>query len=120
MVFDPDHSWVRPDLSGPQNPADWRRSEELLAHEQIHYLISCLVVREANQSLSPDDDPVKMLSLAQSVAQRLNVQYDTDTQHGSRTSQQASWEKEVMRQFEALGSLKKKSQRTPSLSSFEF
>ena len=120
VVFDPEHSWVRPDLADPQNSADWRMSEQLLAHEQIHFLISCLVVRQANQSLSAEDDPLKMLSLARSVAQRLNVQYDKDTQHGSRVSQQASWEKEVMKQFEALDSFTKKSQRTPSLPSSEF
>lgn len=120
VVFDPEHSWVRSDLADPQNPVDWRKSEQLLAHEQIHYLISCLVVRQANQSLSPNDDRGQMLSLARSVAQRLNVQYDTDTQHGARISQQASWEKEVMRQFEAQGSLKEKPQRTPSLPSSEF
>ena len=112
VVFDLEHSWVRPDLANPQNPVAWRISEQLLAHEQIHYLISCFVVRQANQSFSPDDDPVQMLSLARSVAQRLNIQYDRDTQHGSLLGQQHSWEKEFMRQFEELASGTEKLHRT--------
>lgn len=103
VAFDPEHSWVNPELADPKNHIHWRMSEQLLAHEQVHYLISCLVVRQANQTLSQKDNLAEMVTLARSVAQRLNLQYDADTQHGTRLSQQDAWEKEVMSQFEALG-----------------
>ena len=103
IAFDFDHSWVKPDLIDPKNVTLWRMSEHLLAHEQLHFLISCLVVRQANLSMTEHDDLLKMLELTKSVAQRLNLQYDSDTQHGLNLDAQQSWEAEVMGQFEELG-----------------
>ncbi len=103
MAFDFDHSWVKPDLIDPKNVTLWRISEHLLAHEQLHFLISCLVVRQANFAMTEHDDLWKMLELTKSVAQRLNLQYDSDTQHGLNLDAQQSWEAEVMSQFEELG-----------------
>ena len=77
-------------------------SEHLLAHEQLHYFISCLVVRQANLSMSKEDDLWEMLRLTKLVAQRLNLQYDTDTKHGLDFDAQESWEREVMSQFQEL------------------
>ncbi len=102
IAFDFEHSWVKPDLIDPQNVTLWRMSEHLLAHEQLHFLISCLVIRQANQSLTKEDNLWKMLELSKSVAQRLNIQYDSDTKHGLDLDAQASWEAEVMRQFREL------------------
>jgi len=103
MAFDFEHSWVKPDLIEPENVILWRMSEHLLAHEQLHFLISCLVVRQANLSITKQDDLLKMLELTKLVAQRLNLQYDTDTNHGLNMDAQESWEMEVMRQFQDLG-----------------
>ena len=103
MAFDPEHSWVKPDLIDPQNVTLWRMSEQLLAHEQLHFLISCLTVRQANHSMTEHDDLSKMLELTKSVAQRLNLQYDADTNHGLNLDAQESWESEVMNQFQELG-----------------
>ena len=103
MAFDFEHSWVKPDLIEPDNVRLWRMSEHLLAHEQLHFLISCLVVRQANLSITKQDDLLKMLELTKLVAQRLNLQYDTDTNHGLNMDAQQSWEGEVMRQFQDLG-----------------
>ncbi|MDH5429246.1 MAG: hypothetical protein OEZ57_07515 [Nitrospirota bacterium] len=102
IAFDFEHSWVKADLIDPQNVALWRMSEHLLAHEQLHFLISCLVVRQANFSLTEEDNLWKMLELTKSVAQRLNLQYDSDTKHGLDLDAQASWEAEVMTQFREL------------------
>ena len=107
VEFDPEHSWVKPELADPQNLSHRHMSEQLLAHEQIHYLISCLVVRQANLSRTPKDNLPKKLELARSVAQRLNLQYDTDTHHGINLAQQDAWQDEVMRQFVELGSFTK-------------
>lgn len=98
--FDQQYSWVKPKSADPSSPAEWIASERLLAHEQVHYLISCLLVRQANQSLQPEEDPQKMLELVKSVAQRINVQYDLDTKHGTDHDAQTDWEAQVQEQFE--------------------
>jgi hypothetical protein len=104
IAFDYEHSWVKPNLIDPENARLWRMSEQLLAHEQLHFLISCLVVRQANLSITKGDDLLKMLELTKLVAQRLNLQYDNETKHGLNHDAQQSWETEVMRQFQELGS----------------
>ena len=103
MAFDHEHSWVRPEFIDPENMSLWRISQDLLAHEQLHFLISCLAVRQANLSMSQEDNLWKMLELTKSVAQRLNLQYDSDTNHGLDLDAQESWELEVMSQFQELG-----------------
>jgi len=103
MAFDFEHSWVKPDLIEPENVILWRMSGHLLAHEQLHFLISCLVVRQANLSITKQDDLLRMLELTKLVAQRLNIQYDRDTNHGLNIDAQESWETEVMHQLERLG-----------------
>lgn len=102
IAFDYEHSWVKPDLLEPENPTLGRMSEQLLAHEQVHFLISCLVVRQANLSLTDQEDLPKMLELSKLVAQRLNLQYDAATNHGLNLEVQQLWESEVMRQFQEL------------------
>ncbi len=102
IALDYDHSWVKPDLINPHNSTLWRMSEHLLAHEQLHFLISCLVVRQANFSMTKHDNLFKMLQLTQRVAQQLNLQYDRDTNHGLNLDVQQRWESEVMRQFQEL------------------
>jgi hypothetical protein len=103
MAFDYEHSWVKPDLIDPESVILWRMSERLLAHEQLHFLISCLVVRQANLSITKQDDLLEILELTKLVAQRLNLQYDTDTKHGLNLDAQQSWEIEVMSQLQELG-----------------
>ncbi len=102
MVLDSHRSWVKPELIEPQNARLWRTSERLLAHEQVHFLISCLLVRQANLSLSKEDNLGEVLALTKLVAQRLNTQYDSDTNHGLNFDEQQDWENEVMEQFEDL------------------
>lgn len=111
IAFDHEHSWVKPDLVEPENPILGRMSEQLLAHEQVHFLISCLVVRQANLSLTEQDDLPEMLELSKLVVQRLNLQYDAATNHGLNWEVQQLWEAEVMRQFQELGV----QSRTPAL-----
>ena len=103
IVFDHKHSWVKPDLVEPENPILRRMSEQLLTHEQVHFLISCLVVRQANLSLTEQDDLLKILDLSKLLAQRRNLQYDAATNHGRNVDVQQIWEAEVMRQFQELG-----------------
>ncbi len=99
MVFDHEHSWVKPELLAPEDPVLKQLSEQLLAHEQVHFLISCLMVRQANLSLTAKDDLGQMLELTKLTAQRLNLQYDAETHHGLKKDVQQLWENEIMRQF---------------------
>ena len=103
--FDQEFSWVRSKPANPTNSAEWVLSEKLLAHEQVHFLISCLLVRQANGALRAEENPMKMLHLVKSVAQRINLQYDQDTDHGRNKEAQARWEADVQQQFEDVGSL---------------
>ena len=98
--FDPSFSWVKTKVANPARPSEWFVSERLLAHEQVHFLISCLLVREANHSVKLGEDLQKTLELVKSVAQRINVQYDNDTKHGTDESAQEEWEFDVQQQFE--------------------
>ena len=97
--FDHQHSWVKPELGDPLSPWHWRASEQLLLHEQLHFLISCLLTRQANQTLQNGSDPQEMVRLVKAVAQRLNLQYDKDTNHGLNSDAQAEWESEILKQL---------------------
>ncbi len=99
MVLDSQRSWVKPELIEPRNSRLWRASERLLAHERLHFVISCLLVRQANVSLKDHDDLNQVLALTKLVAQRLNSQYDSDTNHGLNFDEQLEWEHDVMEQF---------------------
>jgi hypothetical protein len=103
ISFDHEHSWVKPDLIDPKNAALRNISERLLAHEQVHFLISCLVVRQTNLSITEKDDLMKILEKVKVVTQRLNLQYDAATRHGQNVKMQHLWEAEVMRQFQQIG-----------------
>ena len=102
ISFDHAHSWVKPNLIDPKNAVLKKTSDRLLAHEQVHFLLSCLVVRQANMSLTEKDDLLTMLELVKLMAQRLNLQYDAATRHGQNLKMQQLWEAEVMRQFQNL------------------
>jgi len=103
--FDSKASWVKTQYADPQNPFLWAQSEQLLHHEQGHFLINCLLARQANQVIRNKDDLQKMLRLVQAVAQRLNLQYDRDTHHGLNTKAQTAWEAEIQRQFQEVSDL---------------
>ena len=107
--FDFQRSWVKPELGDPLGPVLWRASEQLLLHEQLHFLISCLLTRQANQTLQNGSDPHAMVRLVKAVAQRLNLQYDNDTNHGLNRKAQAEWEDEILQQLnEVNGEQKRK------------
>jgi hypothetical protein len=108
VVFDSDNSWVKAELVNPQNSAQLKMSERLLVHEQVHFMISCLVTRQANLSLLPGDDPVRVLEKTKSEAQRINLQYDAETRHGTIRDLQRMWEKKIMEKFKEQRLAKRK------------
>lgn len=100
--FDPDRSWVQPHIVEAWHPYKKSMANRLLRHEQLHFAISCLLVRQANTSLEAGDNPLQMLQLVRATAQRLNRQYDEDTNHGTIPDQQAQWEQDVEEQLEEV------------------
>lgn len=63
------------------------------------------MVRQANFSMTEQDDLWKMLELSKLIAQRLNLlnfQSDSETKHGLNLDGRELWEAEVMSQFQEL------------------
>lgn len=98
--FDPDRSWVQPHIVEAWYPYEQSMANQLLRHEQLHFAISCLLVRQANMSLKSGDNPHQMLQLVRATAKRLNLQYDQDTNHGTIQDKQTQWEHDVEEQLE--------------------
>ncbi len=94
-----EESWVRPELVNSWNPFMWSHSSRVLRHEQTHFAISCLLTRQANAVLEKGENAQAMLSLLRATAIRLNVQYDTETNHGENVWKQAEWERAVQAQL---------------------
>jgi len=100
--FNPHQSWVQPHILEAWQPHKQNRANRLLRHEQLHFAISCLLVRQANATLQSGDDPHKMLQLVRATAQRVNIQYDKDTHHGTIFDKQAQWENAVEQQLDEV------------------
>ncbi|TMQ24669.1 MAG: hypothetical protein E6K65_17410 [Nitrospirae bacterium] len=92
IQFDPDRSWVKPEVADAWNRYLWTPAHELLRHEQLHYAIDCLLTRQANVALSTGGDP---------VALRINVQYNVETNHGGDPWSQRVWQHAVESQLRA-------------------
>ena len=103
--FDPEQSWVIPEAIDSWDPYVWESSQMLLRHEQLHFAISCLLVRQANVVLQSGGNLQAMLELVRATAQRLNRQYDKDTRHGVDLSRQADWERDVEQQLQEVTKL---------------
>lgn len=98
--FDPNRSWVQPHIVEAWYPYKQSIATRLLRHEQLHFAISCLLVRQANASMEANDSPLQMLQLVRATAQKLNRQYDKETKHGTIKTKQTQWENDVEQQLE--------------------
>ncbi len=99
MRFDFQRSWVKSSIVDPWNPELVSESKRILLHEQLHFMISCLLTRQANQTLQNGGGPDEMVQLVKAAAKRLNLQYDKDTNHGLNTQAQLDWETEIQQQL---------------------
>ena len=99
MRFDFQRSWVKESIVDPWNPEFVSESKRILQHEQLHYMISCLLTRQANQTLQNGGDSREMVHEVRSAAKRLNLQYDKDTNHGLNPQAQLDWEREIQDQL---------------------
>ena len=100
--FDPDQSWVQPHIVEAWYPYEQSIANRLLRHEQLHFAISCLLVRQANTSMETGDNPYQMLQLVRATATRLNRLYDKETNHGTIAKKQAQWEQDVEQQLKEV------------------
>ena len=99
MRFNYQDSWVKESIVDPWNPMTVNESNRMLLHEQIHYMISCLLTRRANETLRNGGDPLEMAKKLKKRATQLNLQYDKDTNHGLNTEAQLDWEREIQQQL---------------------
>lgn len=100
--FDHNNSLVKPQIVENEYPVNQKSRQRLLRHEQLHFAISCLLTRQANATLQTGDDPHKMLLLLRATAQRLNLEYDEETHHGTIRYKQIQWEKDVEQQLQEV------------------
>ena len=100
--LDRTNSLVKPRIAQAWFPYDRELRQRLLRHEQLHFALSCLLTRQANATLQADTDLDRMLLLLRATAQRLNLEYDSDTNHGTRPHHQARWEVDVTQQWDSF------------------
>lgn len=102
MRFDYQRSWVKPAIADQWNPELVNESKRILNHEQLHFMISCLLTRQANQALKSGGNSSEMVQLVRAAAKRLNLQYDRDTNHGLNFKAQSNWEAEIQQQLRQI------------------
>lgn len=95
LAFDRERSWVRSEIVNSANPFMWAASRRLLRHEQVHFMISCLLTRQANRALENGYSPQQVLPALEKTIRRIQAQYDADTQHGRVRKKQQAWERLV-------------------------
>jgi hypothetical protein len=75
-------------------------STRVLAHEQLHFDIACVVVAKANLAFWRAGLPAHInVAAIKKVKDKVNSDYDRDTGHGCDPAQQQAWEDRVRRQF---------------------
>lgn len=99
MRFDYKRSWVKASIVDPWDPEVVNESRRILLHEQLHFMISCLVTRQANSLLGNGGDPSKMVREVREKARRLHLRYDRETNHGLNPQAQVKWEKDIQQQM---------------------
>ena len=93
-VFDKDESWVNEDLA----------SNQLLAHEQLHFDITELVSRKFRKSLAESEELTpsvmnEMYGEYVNEVMYLQHQYDKESNHSVKRDEQLKWELKVQNQL---------------------
>jgi hypothetical protein len=91
------------------------QTNELLAHEQLHFDIAELYARKIRKVIAAlsevGEDDVKVYNRAiQKLLRESNevdIQYDLETLHGAMLKRQAEWNKEIKGELKALEKFKK-------------
>ena len=108
------NAWFLPERSWYKS-----KSENLLAHEQLHFDLAELYARKIRYLVSDYrkmgvKDPKKYHAAIQQLLDESNSidqQYDSETLHGSLRSKQASWERKVRLEMAILSNYSKSNWR---------
>ncbi len=75
-------------------------ADRVLAHEQLHMDIACVIAAKANLAFWRAGLPARIdIAAIERVKHRENRRYDRDTVHGCDAAQQLTWENRVRQQF---------------------
>ena len=90
----------------------WRRStsESLLRHEQLHFDIAELYARKARKKISEYrqmgirdiDEYNRAIAKILQESNRVDIEYDFNTLHGTLSDRQIAWEKTIAMELEIL------------------
>jgi hypothetical protein len=83
-------------LLGPEcNRVAELESARLLAHEQLHLDLACVIARKATLALLSSSSPQTILNEARTKANVAGHQYDNETEHGCIAAAQEAWRQNV-------------------------
>jgi hypothetical protein len=105
-TFDKSQSWFKPEGKVP----------EVLAHEQCHFDITELYVRQMRQQISAyrfkketdfDKPLTKMYNDCNKKCSQAQRDYDQQTRHGIETEKQLEWQQKIAKELEVLNAFTK-------------
>jgi len=70
-------------------------SSRLLAHEQLHFTIACVLVKKANASVAAGKSVSDIETKLSQTDNTVTSSYDTDTNHGCKSAEQTTWNNKV-------------------------
>jgi hypothetical protein len=70
-------------------------SSRLLAHEQLHFSIACVLVKKANASVAAGKSASDIETKLSQTDSTVTANYDTETNHGCKAAEQTTWNNKV-------------------------
>lgn len=70
-------------------------SNRLLAHEQLHFTIACVLVKKANASVVAGKSVSDIETKLSQTDTTVTTSYDTDSNHGCKAAEQTTWNTKV-------------------------
>lgn len=70
-------------------------SSRLLAHEQLHFTIACVLVKKANASIAAGKSVTSIETKLSQTDSTVTASYDNETNHGCKAAEQTTWNNKV-------------------------
>jgi len=70
-------------------------SSRLLAHEQLHFTIACVLVKKANAAVAAGKSVSSIETKLSQTDSTVTASYDTETNHGCKSAEQTTWNNRV-------------------------
>ncbi len=77
------------------NDHELAETARLLSHEQGHFDITCVLVKKANAALAAGGGLAKLNAALNTKEQTTQNSYDSQSSHGCKASEQATWKAEI-------------------------